>query len=299
MIGRARHRRRWARLILALGLLPGMAIGVDTPAPIEVIDDRGQTLRLAQPARRVLALSPHLVELAHAAGAGGQLVGRVEHADHPPAAKALPSVGDAQALNLEAILLRRPDLILAWWSGNPPDTIAALRARGLPVYQSEPRRLADILDNLEDIGRLSGHPDLARRRAAELATRIEDLRRQSRHARPLRVFYQLWDQPLITLGGPHLVSEVIRLCGGENLFARLDDLAPVVNREAVLLADPEVILVAGPAAARERWLTAWRRWPSLQAVRNGRLHGLDPDLLHRPGPRMIDGAAALCATLAD
>lgn len=281
---------------LACGLASIFLAGTAVAA-IEVTDDAGKRVTLQQPARRIVALAPHATELVYAAGAGTRLVGVVDYSDYPPAARTLPRVGGYEQLNLEAIATLRPDLVVAWQSGNPPAVVDKLRALGLVVYLSEPRLLDDIPRNIERLGRLAGTMGTAAAAAAAFRQRIDRLRRQYAHATPVRVFYQVWSAPLMTVNGQHAISHVIELCGGRNIFAGLSGLAPQVDREAVLLADPQVIL-GGAMGTGERGFDTWRRWPALTAVKFDTIYSIDADLLQRQGPRLAAGAEQVCRILA-
>ena len=276
---------------MALGCL-GLA-----QAEVSVRDDSGATVRLAQPARRIVSLAPHVTETLFAAGAGERLVGAVDYSDYPEAARRLPRVGSHAQLDLEAIIALKPDLAVGWASGNSPVHIAKLRLLGIPVYLAEPVRIDDIAASLERYGQLAGTEPAARATATALRERLHALR--GRHgARPaVRTFYEIWNQPLTTVGGTQIISDVIRLCGGENIFGRLKALAPKISVEAVLAADPEAIVASGMDTARPEWLDDWRHWRDLTAVKRDNLFFVPPDILQRPTPRLVDGAERLCAHL--
>ncbi|MCX8085450.1 MAG: cobalamin-binding protein [Rhodocyclaceae bacterium] len=266
-------------------------------AAISLTDDAGATLRFERPAARIVSLAPHITETLFAAGAGGKIVGAVDYSDHPEAARKIPRIGGYSKLDLEAILALRPDLAIGWLSGNSPAHVEKLRAAGIPVFLVQPSRIEDVAKNLERFGQLAGTGEAAQRAASEFRTRLAAL--HERHAaRPkVRVFYQIWNQPLMTIGGGQIISDVIALCGGENVFAELKALAPQVSVEAVLAADPEVIIASGMGEARPEWLDAWRKWTGLTAVKRDNLFFIPPDLLQRPTPRLIEGAARLCEQL--
>ncbi len=258
-------------------------------------DDSGQEVRLIAPARRIVTLAPHATELLYAAGAGDRLVGTVEYSDYPPAAKKVPRIGSYERFDLEAISALKPDLIIAWESGNPAAQVAKLRALGLTVYSTQPNRLEDVAGQLERYGRLAGSAAAADAAAAQFRQRLERLRRTYAGKPPVRVFYQIWINPLMTVGGPQIISDAIRLCGGENVFGQLPQMAPTVSVEAVLAADPEAIVATGMGDARPDWLNDWNKWPRMTAVKRGNLFHINPDLMQRHTPRILDGAEQLCA----
>jgi iron complex transport system substrate-binding protein len=266
-------------------------------ADIVVRDDRGRELRLATPAERIVSLSPHGTELLFAAGAGERVVGAVEYSDYPAAASALPRVGSYTAFDVERILALKPDLVVGWYSGNGPGALERLRKLGLTVYVTESRRFQDVLRNIEELGALAGTDANARATTAALRNRLTRLRSSYAGKSTVSVFYQVWHRPLMTVGGPHLVTHMIEICGGQNVFSNVDALAPSIDVEAVLAADPEAIVASGMAEERPEWLDDWRRWPQLQAVRAENLFFIPPDLLQRPTPRLLDGAERLCHAL--
>jgi len=266
-------------------------------APVEVRDDYGKTLQLAAPAQRIVSLAPHLTELLFAAGAGAQVVGVSDFSDYPAAAGALPRVASATGVDLEAVLALEPDLVVAWPQAATRRAIDRLETLGLPIYRSEPRRLEQIPVTIERFGTLTGQSaaaqltaDAFRRRAAQLAARYSD-------RDPVDVFYQVWNRPMVTVNGAHLISRIIKLCGGRNVFAALPLLAPEIDREAVLAANPEVIIASGAGDTRPSWLDQWKNFPQLRAARAHQLYAMPADLLQRHTPRILDGAERLCVIL--
>jgi iron complex transport system substrate-binding protein len=254
--------------------------------------------KLQQPARRIVSLAPHLTELVYAAGAGDRLMAAVEHSDYPPPARALPRIGSAHGLDMEAIVMLQPDLVLAWRSGNPVTSVGRLQALGLPVYVSEIAHLSDIPDLVEILGALAGTGTQARRVAAGLRERHARLKTRYARKSTHRVFYQVLDESLLTLNGQHLVSEIIELCGGKNVFTDLPSLVARVDAESVLAADPQVMIMSGEKSLMPVWQKRWQAWSKISAVRDARLYFIEPDLLHRAGPRAFEGAEQLCALLA-
>ena len=257
-----------------------------------------------QAAQRIVALSPHLTELAFAAGAGPKLVGVVEFSDHPVEARALPRLGDAFRLDLEALAAVKPDLILGWPSGNSPRALERLRRLGYRVIELEPRRLTDVGDQIEAIGRLAGTELAAQKAAAAWRSGLVALQAQYRNARPGRVFFQIAPQPLITVTREHFIGQAIELCGGQNVYAAVPGLTLVVSVESVVAAAPEVIVASdftrGPGRPADGSpLDLWRSWAQLPAVARNRLYVIDPDLMSVPGPRLLAGITRLCAMLND
>ncbi|SAK58672.1 cobalamin-binding protein [Caballeronia ptereochthonis] len=288
------------RLRRALALLAGFVIA-QAHAAITVIDDSGASVTLGQPAGRVVSLAPHVTELLFAAGGGARIVGAVTYSDYPQEARAIPRVGDNKALDLERIVALHPDLIVVWRHGNAARQMDRLMALGIPIYFSEPKHLDDIATSIDKLGTLLGTQASAR--AASDAFTRDIARLRARYARrpPVSVFYQVWDDPLMTLNRENVFDEVIGLCGGINVFAAEKPRVPTISTEAVLAANPEAIVTATPGATKpDRPLPAldrWRRWSSLTAVARGNLFGIDGDLINRPTPRLALGAAELCRDL--
>jgi iron complex transport system substrate-binding protein len=280
-----------AILAVALPLAP-----VDSAqSTVTVVDDAGATVTLERPATRVISLAPHITEQLFAIGAGDRIVGTTEHADYPPAAAAIARVGRAHSLDLERIAALHADLIVIWGSGFPPATIASVERLGVPVFISEPHTLADVARSLERLGALTGRDGAPA--AAQFSAKVEALRRQYAARPTVRVFYQVWASPLMTLSGRHVISEAIQLCGGRNVFAGLVPVAPQVSVEAVLAADPQLIVTAEPGGNPSAALATWQRFPTLAATRHGQFVTLDADRINRHGPRLADEIAVLCAAI--
>lgn len=266
-------------------------------AELSVIDDDGNTVMLKQPAKRIVSLAPHVTELLFAAGAGDRVVGVVSYSDFPAAAKKLPLVGAYNAFDLEAIIALKPDLVVAWKSTNPAGALQKLQAMSIPVFFSEPRLLEDVASNLESLGRLTGNEEAANAASASYRKRLGELRQQYSGSASVSVFYQIWHQPLMTINGEHIISQAIELCGGRNVFADLSALAPKISLEPVLRKDPEVVIAGNSALNYPNWKDDWKRWPSLRAVKNDHLFYINPDIIQRHTPRILQGAEVLCQQL--
>lgn len=262
---------------------------------IRVADDDGQLLEFTRPPQRIISLAPHLTELLFAVGAGAQVVGADTASTYPDAAKALPRVGDYSRVNFERVLALKPDLVIVWRGGTRAADIHGLEKLGVPVMHAQAVRLSDVARLLRLLGQVSGHAQEGEAAAEDYSERLRALQVRDRQKPPLRVFYQVWDRPLITVGGPHWISEALALCGARNVFAALRGASPVVSREAVLRSAPALIVSGrdAPDASRQ-----WQRFVSLPAVKNRAFVRVNADLLHRPTPRLVDGVAELCAALA-
>ncbi len=266
---------------------------------IEVTDEAGRAVILTQPAQRIVSLAPHITEQLYAVGAGPQMVGAVAYSNYPEAAKKLPRVGGYGNIDLEALLQLKPDLVVGWEGGNDSRLLEKIEELGLKLYRSAPHHLPDIAVGLRNLGRLTGHADKGVAQAAAFTATLEQLRKSNLGKPPLRVFYQIWNRPLMTVNGQHLISDVITLCGGENVFADLTALTPTISDEAVITANPQLIIASGMAEERPEWLDEWRNWNSIKAVRNGELRSIPPDLLQRATPRLLQGAKQMCVFIKD
>jgi iron complex transport system substrate-binding protein len=286
-------RRHIAMLVALLALSP-IAAG----AGIRVIDDAGRSVTLAHPARRIVSLAPHMTELLFAAGAGAHVVGTVEYSNYPPEARRIARIGDSAQLDLERIVALKPDLVVVWRDGNAQRQLEKLLHLGIPVFYNEPRRLPDIARSIEQLGRLAGTEAVAQPVARAFIARATELSRRYAGREPVRLFYQIWDQPLMTVNGEHLISDVIRMCGGQNVFAGLRPLTPQISTEAVLAVNPEVIGGATAEGGNAGNLDAWKRWPRLTAVARGNLFLIDSDIISRNTPRILDAAEQMCEQLA-
>jgi iron complex transport system substrate-binding protein len=265
-------------------------------APVTVRDDAGQVLTLPAPARRAITLSPHLGELVFAAGAGDRLVGVMRYSEFPPEITRLPVIGDAFAINLEAMATLKPDLLLVWRSGINPRQQQRLQTLGLPVYTNEINSVEGIADTLRRLGRLFGTEATAEAAAASTEVRWAALRARYAGRAPVRVFYQLWHEPLMTVNRGHLIDQAIGACGGINVFGGQPGLTPTVSWEAAVAADPQVV-VTGAEANEPAHLEGWQRFGRVSAVRGDRLVTLQGHRLARMSPAFVDGALALCEAI--
>ncbi|PKL96110.1 MAG: cobalamin-binding protein [Gammaproteobacteria bacterium HGW-Gammaproteobacteria-8] len=251
------------------------------------------------PEPRIVSLAPHLTELAYAAGIDQQLVGAVEWSDYPEAARRLPRIGDAFRFDLEAIVRLGTSDALAWQDGTPQAAIDALQELGITVHPIQTRSLAGIADALEQIGALGGQAALGAEAAHTFRARLETFiaaAGRSPEEVPIRVLYQVAERPLFTLGGRHVINEVLGLCGAVNVFGDIDAAALTIDFEAALAQAP-LAIVAGSPDADPTSLAAWRSHGSTPASRCDHLLAVDPELLVRPTPRIVEGAERLCAWL--
>ncbi|MFI4867899.1 MAG: cobalamin-binding protein [Steroidobacterales bacterium] len=261
-------------------------------------DDDQHTLELARPAQRIVSLAPGATAMLFAAGAGARVIGTSDYSNEPAAAKAIERVGDSQSFDLERILALRPDVVVVWGGGTSPTQLARLEGVGLRIYRHRVTRLDDIPSSLLRLGRLAGSEPQAQLAATELTQRIAALRTRYRQAAPGTVLIQVWDRPIYTVGRAEIMSDVINACGYRNVFEDLSDPGPAVALESVLTRDPDIILaLASDERSGRDWVADWRRYPSMRAVRSGRVLAWTDQRLSRLGPSIVDAAEDLCAAL--
>lgn len=282
--------RRFAAALVAVVFFPLAHAG------ITLVDDAGQQHVFAQPVQRIVTLAPHLAEQVFEVGAGERLVGTVEWSNKPVAARDVPRIGDSFRVDAERIVALQPDIVLAWGGGTPQNTIERLRALQLHVAVLDPRDLESIPRHLEWLGKLTGNDGQAESVARAFRARLEAISDEFADAEPIRVFYQISSQPIFTVGAGHTISEMIELCGGNNIFSDLDARAHSVSREAVISRDPQVIIV-GRYEGSEDERGDWRRWKNLTATRTNNLLLIDAETVARPAVGILDGARELCTAL--
>jgi len=273
-----------AFLAVALSLSSGAA-------PISQVDDLGRKVEIAAPAKRIVTLAPFLTELVFSVGAGDRVVGASEHSDYPPVARKLPQVASAAGISIESVAALQPDLVFAWQDTMRPADLERLQALGIPVFVAQARSILDVGRLYGTIERFSGvkSPEPLRQFHEKLR---KSLRRLDRPA--VRVFLEVWHDPLTTIAGPHWMNEALAFCGGTNAFQDLAGVAPVVSWEAFYARDPPVIVGAGSAPDAAAFRARWRDRNTLDAVKNDRLVFVDADLIQRPTLRLADGVAQLC-----
>jgi iron complex transport system substrate-binding protein len=273
------------------------ALSLHAQAAITVLDDDGNAVTLQKPAQRIVAMAPHVTELLFAAGGGAKIVGAVSYSDYPEAAKRIPQIGSNRQIDMERVIAMKPDLIVVWMHGSSARQVEELRTLGISMFHSEPKKLDDIAASLQKLGKLMGTEAVAEPAAATLRRELAALTARYANRPPVRMFYQVWDKPLYTLNGGHIVSDAIRTCGGVNIFASLKVTAPVVDVEAVLQEDPEAIFSTGEGSQNDGGVNMWKPYGAMTAVKRANLFRIDGNLLNRAGPRMVAGTAALCEKL--
>lgn len=290
---------KWLSFKIALGLL----VGVFAPSLVAsetqrcAVDDAGKELCLAAPAQRIATLSPGATELTFAAGAGEQIIAGVNYSDYPPAALKLPLVGNHTRIDVEALLALKPDLIITWVTGNPPAQMELLEELGLPMFAIEPRTFEGVSSAIERLSTLAGTEKEGFAEAEGFRAGMAAITEQYRNAKPISVFYQVWETPLMTINNEHLIGKVLQLCGGVNVFADMPRLVPRISPEVVLEADPEVILTGSVEGASDQQLDHWKNYPRMRAVVKNNLFFVPASPISRPTPRLLEASRDICKKL--
>lgn len=274
-----------------LSLFAGVA-----SAEINVTDDAGKPFRLDKPVNRIVSLAPFITELLFEVGAEKKILGTIEFSDYPIEARNIPRIGRHNALDVEAILAMKPDLLIAWRTGTPAAPLSQLKRLGLPVFYLEPVRLEDITKSLQILGKLTGNIEQAKYQSLKFARQLEKLRKTFQPGEQLDVFYQIWDKPLMSVNRQHLVSDVLRLCGGKNIFQNVSTVSFSVTRESVIARNPDVIFLSGQGSLERDWKSHWLHWKSLKAVKQGNLFQVNPDYM-RHTSRILLGVKQVCEKL--
>ncbi|SIS79180.1 cobalamin-binding protein [Neptunomonas antarctica] len=263
---------------------------------LSVVDDTGQEVILDHSAQRIVTLAPHLTELLFSLQAGERIIATVEHSDYPEAARLIPRIGGAEEISAEVILTLEPDLVLAWDKGSPAEVIALLRSLGVVVYRASSQSLEGVSKTLADLAVLTGQSELAVPLIADFKSEIMHTKVRYQHNKTVNVFYQLWNDPLMTANKQQMINEMITLCGGVNLFAEQLEVVPQTSVESILLLNPDVI-VAPQQGTPVDWRQRWQAWPEITAVSQQHLYTLDADLISRPTLRSVQGLKQLCILL--
>jgi len=276
--------------------MPGLLSAQNLPATdavLSVVDDTGVVVSLEHPAQRIISLAPSMTELLFSLGAGDRILGVMDYSDYPAQALQIPIVGRFDMLDMEQIIALQPDLVVAWLTGNPRNAIQRLKDLGIAVYTAEPDSMLSISGHLLRLGELTGHGAEAERLSQQLLSQLGTIEAHADANPPVRVFYQVWHSPIISVGGMELINDMINRCGGSNIFAELP-VGPRVNLEDVLLRDPEVIIASGSDRESPAWLNDWLRWPEMSAVRDQHLYAIEADLVQRHSLRALQGLQQMC-----
>ena len=261
------------------------------------IDDVGDAITVKPGPCRFVSLAPGTTAMLYAAGAAHCLVGTIAHSTEPADAGRLPIVGDAETLDFEQLLALRPTVVVVAVDVVQRMRIDRIKAMGIPVYQVHVTRLTGMPASIRRLGALAGTQAIAAREADALHAALEALGARYRTRTPIRVLYQIWDRPIYTIGGRHVITDALQLCGAINVFSDLETAAPAVTREAAVLRDPELILASSPPGVADEWLAEWRRYPAMTAVQNRQLISYVDERIDRMGPSVIEATGNLCAVI--
>ena len=286
-----------------------MSVGCVVPLPIgvprlllpatTVTDDTGQRVTLPNLPQRIISLAPGATEMLFAAGAGDRLIATVEFSDQPAAAKRVPRIGDVTAIDMERLVALHPDLVVAWPGGGNPAQIEKITQLGIPIYRQQVNRLADLPGSLRRLGALTSDESTAEQAARALSAELARITREYGGGRnSATVLLEVWNRPIYTVGGGHLMSDALTSCGVRNVFGDLKELGPVISTEAVIARNPDIIVASAPPGEGASWLAEWKRFGSLNAVRTGRLVAFEDQGLNRLGPSVVLATEALCKALA-
>lgn len=284
----------FAKRIVLLIAVYFMAVSFSYAA-IEVVDAADKTHTFQQPVQRIIALTPHIAELLFSAGAGKQVVGVVEYSDFPEEVKKIPQIGGYGRFNIEAIMALEPDLVVYWPGGNAERDLVVVRKMGIPMFASNPQTFDDIAIELERFGLITGHAEQTRLVVEVFRQQVAELQQANQTKPKVSVFYQVWNSPMMSQNGQSFITRVIELCGGINIFADLPMLSPQVSVEAVLAADPDIVLAGSHQGQEPEWLADWKKYPMLKAVKTKQLRTVEADLIHRPTLRLLLAAQQMCS----
>lgn len=289
------HRTLVLALMTALLTLAGQPLAASTA--ITVVDDAGRTLTLARSPQKIISIAPGATEMLFAAGAGSRVIATVEYSDAPAAARTIPRIGDSSAIDIERVVALRPDVVVVWEGGNNAGQVAQLERLGIPLYRHQIRKLADMPPSLRRLGALADTRAIAEKAARDVESRLRLLAKTYGSGMPLTVLLQVWNRPIYTVGGTHMMTDSLRLCGARNIFDDLKAQGPAVDLEAVIARNPQVIVAVAPPGVASDWLQEWKRYPTLQAVKSGALVPFEDTRLSRLGPSALDGTEGLCRAL--
>jgi iron complex transport system substrate-binding protein len=264
---------------------------------VSVTDDTGHTLTLVRPPQKIVSIAPGATEMLFAAGAGSRVIATVEFSDEPEAARRVPRIGDSSAIDVERVVALRPDVVVVWEGGSNMGQVAQLERLKIPLYRHKVERLADFPGSLRRLGVLADTKADAEKAARDVETRLAELARTYGRGATLSVLLEVWNRPIYTVGGTHMMTDALRLCGARNIFDDLAQKGPAVDLEAVIARNPQVIVAVAPTGVSQEWLDEWKRYPSMQAVRNNTLIPFEDARLSRLGPSALDGTEVLCQAI--
>lgn len=260
-------------------------------------DDAGQTLTLPQTPQRIISIAPGATEMLFAAGAGSRVIATVEFSDEPEAARSVPRIGDSSAIDVERVVALHPDVVVVWEGGSNVGQVTQLERLKIPLYRHKVERLTDFPASLRRLGALANTQPAADKAAQDMETRLALLETRYGRGEKLSVLLQVWNRPIYTVGGTHMMTDSLHLCGARNVFEDLEQKGPAVDLEAIIARNPQVIVAVAPTGISREWLDEWRRYPTLRAVRTNALVPFEDARLSRLGPSALAGTEVLCQAI--
>jgi len=248
----------------------------------------------SKPINRIIALSPHSVEMLFVLGAGDRIIATTKFSNYPPKAEDIPRIGGYNGIQIEKILALKSDLIIAWMDGNKIEDIEKMEKLGLNVYRSKTRSLDNIANELILFGEMIGLEDSGQQAANAFNARLKKIRTKNENKSPVRYFYQLWDEPLRAMAAGSWINAVMSACGGKNVFNNPALDYPEISIENVLIAAPEVFVIPSHHGTYTGGVDKWKKWPEIPAIANDQIYFIDGDLLHRFSTRILDGMEQVC-----
>jgi len=280
-------------LVIFLGTPPSFSAG------LKVRDEVGREVTFPFPPKRIVSLAPNITEILFSLGLDREIVGVSIHCNFPEKAKSKPRVGSYISLDFEKITSLKPDLIIATGAGNTRDMVDRLGKLGFPSYVIYPKNFDDILKSILDIGHVVNREKEAKQITEEMRKRSQRVIELTKGLPRPKVFVEISDAPIVTVGKGSFADDLIRLAGGQNIAGKEKEVYPRFGMEEILKRAPEVIVISSmnPKGDYQKILQEWNRWETIPAVKNGRIRLIDSDLLDRPSPRIIDGLEALAGVL--
>jgi iron complex transport system substrate-binding protein len=286
------------RSLALFALLAAASLTAAAASGVTVVDDVGRKVTLPRIPQRIVSIAPGATEMLFAAGAGSRVIATVEFSDEPAEAKKVPRIGDSNAVDMERVVALRPDVVVVWEGGNNVAQINRLENLKVPLYRHRVSRLGDIPMSLRRLGALTDTGAVAEAAARDVETRLAALQqRYGQAAQKPTVLLEVWNRPIYTVGGSQMMTDSLRLCGTRNVFDDLKEQGPTVDTEAVIGRDPQIIVAVAPPGVSQEWLTEWKRFGTLRAVRDGRLVPFEDQRLSRLGPSAVAGTEALCEAI--
>ncbi|MBB1385937.1 cobalamin-binding protein [Pseudoalteromonas sp. SG45-5] len=243
---------------------------------------------------RIIALAPHIVENLFAIGAGDNIVGTVDYADYPAEAQSIERIGGYYGISLEKVLALKPDLVIAWKSGNQSEDLAQIERLGIKVYLSNPTTIDAVADELLTFGEFTGNIEQSQQAANAFTQKLNGIVKSQQGKKNITGFYQLWPEPMMSVGKNTWISQLIETCHVSNVFAQSTTDYPQISIENVIVTKPQVIIIPDEKSKMPQPVVNWQKWPEVPAVKNGQFISVNANLLHRFSPRMLDGLADMC-----